>query len=88
MTVDGLNECNCDAHKKKVGVALLYNTVHRKFNQLETRCVRESQHPAEESLRPPINQFGDQTSWGSDELERRCWIEEHVSERLGSQAPG
>ena len=24
---------NCDAHKKKVGVELLYNSVHRKFNQ-------------------------------------------------------
>ena len=28
----------CDAHKKKVGVELLYNSVHRKFNQLEIRC--------------------------------------------------
>ena len=27
-------------------------------------------------------------SWGSDELERRCWIEEHDPERLGPQAPG
>ena len=49
---------NCDAHKKKVDVELLYNTVHRKFNQLETRCGRESQHPAEGGLRPPINQLG------------------------------
>ena len=38
---------NCDVHKKKVVVELLYNSVHRKFNQLETRCGRESQHPAE-----------------------------------------
>ncbi len=36
----------CDAHKK-VGVELLYNSVHRKFNQLEIRCGRENQHPAE-----------------------------------------
>ncbi len=43
----------CDAHKK-VGVELLYNSVQRKF----------------------------------DELERRYWIEEHVSERLGPQDPG
>ena len=28
------------------------------------------------------------TSWGSDELERRCWNEEHVPEKLGPQAPG
>ena len=25
----------CDAHKKKVGEELLYNSVHRKFDQLE-----------------------------------------------------
>ena len=25
----------CDAHKEKVDVELLYNSVHRKFNQLE-----------------------------------------------------
>ena len=44
----------CDAHKKKVDVELLFNSVHGKFNQLE----------------------------------RRCWIEEHVPERLGPRAPG
>ena len=43
----------CDAHKKKVGIKLLYNLVHRKFNQLE----------------------------------RRCWNEDQIPERLGSQAP-
>ena len=37
----------CDAHNKKVGVELLYNSVHRKFNELEKRCGRENQHPAE-----------------------------------------
>ena len=52
----------CDAHKKKVGVELLYNSVHRKFNQLEVRCGRESLHTAEGALRPPIE------SWGSDQL--------------------
>ena len=31
---------------------------------------------------------GSQSVWRSDELERRCWIEEHVPERLGLQAPG
>ena len=55
----------CDAHKK-VDVEQLYNWVHRKFNQLETRCGRESQHSAEGALRTPINQFGDQTSWRED----------------------
>ncbi len=34
-----------DAHKKKVAVELLYNLVHRKFNQSEIRCGRENQHP-------------------------------------------
>ena len=29
----------CDAHKKKVGVELLYNSVHWKVNQLEIRPV-------------------------------------------------
>ena len=53
----------CDAHKKKVDVELLCNSVHRKFNQLETRCGIESQHLAEGALRPPIEQLG------SDELE-------------------
>ena len=47
----------CDAHKKKVGVELLYNSVHRKFNQLELRCSRENQHPAEGALRIPIEQL-------------------------------
>ena len=37
----------CDAHKKKVGVELLYNSVHRKFSQ-----------------------FGDQTSWRQDPVEK------------------
>ena len=31
----------CDTHTKKVGVELLYNSVHRKFNQLEIRPVGE-----------------------------------------------
>ena len=54
--------------QEKGGVVLLYNTVHRKFNQLETRCGRESQHPAEWALRPPIEQL---QFWGSDELRIR-----------------
>ena len=43
----------CDAHKKKVGVELLYNSVRTgsqavwRPDQLERRCGRESQHPAE-----------------------------------------
>ena len=59
FTVDGLNECDCDVHKK-VDVELLYDAVHRKFNQFgdQTRCDRESQHPAEGALRPPMEQLG------------------------------
>ena len=37
----------CDAFKKKVVVEQLYNSVHRKFNQLEIKCDRENQHPTE-----------------------------------------
>ena len=42
----------CDAHKKKVDVEQLYNSVHRKFNLLEKRCGRENQHPE----RPQVEQ--------------------------------
>ena len=31
---------------------------------------------------------GSQLVWRPRQLERRCWIEEHVPERLGPQAPG
>ena len=65
----------CETHRKKVSAELLYNSVHRKFNQLEKRCGRENQHPAEGALRSPIEQ-----------LQLECWNEEHVSERLDPQA--
>ena len=39
-------------------------------DQLETRCGREDQHSAEWALRPPIEQFGDQTSWRQDAVEK------------------
>ena len=32
----------CDAHKKKVDVELLYNSVHRKFNQAPGWAAREN----------------------------------------------
>ena len=72
----------CDAHQKKVDVELLYNLVHRKFNQLGIRCGRENQHPGEGRQDPRLS------SWRSDQLERRCWNEEHVPERLGPHTPG
>ena len=83
QTVDWLNECNCEAHKKKVDVELLYNSVNTGIqlvwrpDQMETRCGRESQHPAEGALRPPIEQLGIRRV-GEKILE---W--EHVLERLG-----
>ena len=46
--------------------------MHRKFNQLETRCCRESQDQAEGALSPPINQFGYQTSWRENAGMRTC----------------
>ena len=65
-----------------VGVELLYNSVHRKFREfLETRCSRESQHPAEGTLWTP------EWVWGSDELEIRCGRENHHPERLGPRPP-
>ena len=50
----------CDAHKKKVDVELLYNSVHSKFNQLETKAAEKAstQHPTEGTLRLPIKQLG------------------------------
>ena len=66
-----------------VGDELLYNSVHRKFNQSWRNYAVEKIAP---SRRGPWNPR--LSSWGSDELERRCWIEEHVPERLGPQAPG
>ena len=46
-------------------------------DELEIRCGRENQHPAEGALRPPIEQL---------QLERRCWNEDYVPERLRPQA--
>ena len=60
LTVDGLNECNCDAHKKK-GALSYYITWWRQEvrsvwrpDPLEIRCGRESQHLAEGASGPPI----------------------------------
>ena len=68
---------NCDAHKKKVGVELLYNSVHRKFNplgirpvrrsdELEIRCGRENQHPEMLGPRAPI--------WAAQENRKEMWL--------------
>ena len=48
-----------------------------RLDQLEKRCGRESQHPAEGALRPPIEQFGNQSSWWDDaglrNMSQRGW---------------
>ncbi len=70
---------------RRVDVKLLYNpgenrkAVSLRSDELEIRCGRECQHPTERGLRAPIKQL---------QLERMCWNEEHVPERLGPQAPG
>ena len=66
-----------------MGVELLYNSVHRKFKKLQTRCGRESEHPVEGALRPPINQF-----WRQDQLETRCGRENQHPEKLGPRPSG
>ena len=73
----------CDAHKKKVGVELLYNSVHRKFNQFwRPDAVEKASTQQREPSGPQL------ISWGSDELEIRCSRENQHPERLGPQAPG
>ena len=68
LTVDGLNECNCDA-LKKVGVKLLYNSVKTRSqtvgrsDELETRCGRASQALSRE-LGPRAS------GWASGEREK------------------
>ena len=75
MTMDGLNEYNCDAHKK-VGIELLYNSVKTgsqlvwRPDPLVTRCSRESQHPAEWAPGWAAQENGKETQlwpieWGS-----------------------
>ena len=84
LTMDGLNECEIvTLAGRRVGVKLLYNpgedrkSVSWGSDELETRCGRESQHPAEGALRPLIEQFGDQTSWRVDaglrNMSQRGW---------------
>ena len=62
LTVDGLNECNLWRPQEEGGVELLYYSVKTgsqlvwRPDPLVTRCGRESQHPAEWALRPPVEQ--------------------------------
>ena len=72
LTMDGLSECNCDAHRKKVDIELLYNSLTGnqliwRPDQLGTRCGKESQHP--ERLGPQA------PGWAAQEngKETRLW---------------
>ena len=72
FTVDRLNECDCDVHKKKVDVELLYNSVKTgrqavwRPDQLERRCGRENQHP--EKLGPQA------PGWSAQENGKETWL--------------
>ncbi len=47
----------CDVHKKKVDVELLYNSVHRKFNQFgDQMSWREDAGMRTCAPRPPVEQ--------------------------------
>ena len=84
LTVDGLNECEIvTLAGRRVGVKLLYNpgedrkSVSRWSDQLEIRCGRENQHPAEGALRTPDWAVEVQISWREDagmrNMSQRGW---------------
>ena len=58
---------------RRVGVKLLYNLVHRKFNQLEIRCGRENQHTTEEALRSPLSSCSWREDAGMRTKSQRGW---------------
>ena len=66
-----------------VGVELLYNSVHRKFNESWRNDAVEKTAPSRRGPRDPRL-----SSRGSDELEIRCSRENQHPEKLGPQAPG
>ena len=57
----------CDAHKKKVVVEQLHNSVHMKFNQLEIRCLRESQ------IDPRLSSCSWREDGGMRNMSQRGW---------------
>ena len=70
----------CDAHQKKVGVELLYNSVHRKFNQFgdQTSWRQDAVEKASTQQREPSSPR--LISWGSDELEN-WWCRENSTQQ-------
>ena len=65
-----------------MGVELLYNSVHRKFNDSWKNDAVEKTAPSRRGPQEPRP-----SSWGSDELEIRCGRENQHPERLDPQAP-
>ena len=78
----------CDAHKKKLSVELLYNSVKTGSQfRLETRPVGE--RAVEKARTKQGEPSGPRlSSRGLDKLEIRCGRENQHPERLGPQAPG
>ena len=66
-----------------MGIKLLYNSVHRKFNESWRNDAVEKTVPSRRGPRDPRL-----SSWGSDKLEIICGRENQHPERLGLQAPG
>ena len=62
----------CDAHKKKVGVELLYYSVQ--FGD-QTSWRQDAVEKASTQQRESSGPWLSSCSWRSDELERRCWNE-------------
>ena len=73
----------CDAHKKKVGVELLYNSVHRNSISWRQDAVEKASTQQRESSGLRLRSC----SWGSDELEIRCDRENQHPERLAPRPP-
>ena len=70
LTVDGLNECNCDVHKK-VGVELLYNSVKTGSQTVGDNMSwrQDAVEKASTQQREPIGpQLISWMSWRSDQL--------------------
>ena len=74
---------NCDAHKKKVDVELLYNSV-KTGGQLVWRPDQLEKDAVEKASTQQREPSGHRlSSWGPDELEVRCSRENQHPERLG-----
>ena len=78
----------CDAHKKKVDVDLLYNSVQFGDQTSWSKDVVEKASTQQREPSGPDQSVWRSISWGSDELEIRCGRENQHPERLGPQASG